>query len=163
MDRGQITGEYLLILGFIIPTILLLSYSISDNLELEMAIAAAKDGAIRGADTNELAIYPKDAYQEYENRKEVLLQPSSIQIIKLETVNEGYNETYGKYKIRLIVYAHLEREIPDDCKDSLGDRINYNIRRNICITFKTENITNDFYNPAFSYNYMFTTSDVRWI
>jgi len=163
MDKGQITAEYLLILGFIIPALIIGSYLLGDTLELDMAIAAARDGAIQGANMDELAIYPRDAYYEYETGKNVLLQPSSIQIIKIEAIDEGYNETYGKYKIRLIAYAHLEREIPYDYRNSLGDRINYNMRKNICITFKTENITNDFYNPAFSYNYMFTTSDVKWI
>jgi len=163
MDKGQITAEYFLIIGFIIPTLILGSYIIGDTLELNMAIAAARDGAIQGANMDELAIYPKDAYYEYEMGKNVLLQPSSIQIIKIEAINEGYNKTYEKYKIRLTAYAHLKREISSDCKNSLGDRINYNMRKNICITFKTENITNDFYNPAFSYNYMFTTSDVKWI
>ena len=163
MGKGQITGEYILLLGFTIPTLILLSSFLEDSLELDIAIAAARDGAIQGANMDELAIYPEDAYYEYEKRKSMLLQPSSVQIIKVETIKEGYNRTYGKYKIRLIVYAHLEGETPDDCRDSLGDRINYYMRRNICLTFKTENITNDFYNPAFSYNYMFTTSDVKWI
>lgn len=163
MDRGQITGEYIFLLGFMIPTLILVSYFLEDNLELDIAIAAARDGAVQGAEMDELAVYPWDAYYEYETRKTALLQPSSIQIIKVEAIREGYNETYGKYKIKFRVYAHLERDISDDYKDSLGDRINYYMRRNICLTFKTENMTNDFYNPAFSYNYMFTTSDVKWL
>jgi len=163
MDKGQITGEYILLLGFMIPTLILVSYFLEDNLELDIALAAAKDGAIQGAEMDELAVYPWDAYYEYEARKTALLQPSSIQIIKVEAIREGYNETYGKYKMKLMVYAHLERDISDNYKDSLGDRINYYMRRNICLTFKTENMTNDFYNPAFSYNYMFTTSDVKWV
>ncbi|MDI9624512.1 MAG: hypothetical protein QFX38_06465 [Methanothermobacter sp.] len=130
---------------------------------MDIALAAARDGAIQGANMDELALYSWDAYHEYTTRKNILLQPSSVQIIKMEAIKEGYNETYGKYKIRLIVYAHLKREIPEDCRNSLGDRINYYMRRNICSTFKTENMTNGFYNPAFSYNYMFTTSDVKWV
>ncbi|MFZ2215913.1 MAG: hypothetical protein WBH62_07030 [Methanothermobacter tenebrarum] len=163
MDGGQMTGEYILLLGFIILTLIPVSYFLEDNLELDIAIAAARDGAIQGADMNELAVYPWNAYYKYETGKAVLLQPSSIQIIKVEAIRKGYNETYRKYKINLIAYAHLERDVSDDCKDSLGDRINYYMRRNICLTFKTENMMNDFYNPAFSYNYMFTTPDVKWV
>ncbi|MBC7100326.1 MAG: hypothetical protein H5T40_01660 [Methanobacteriales archaeon] len=163
MGRGQITGDYILILGITILILFLVSSFLGDNLELDIAIAAARDGAIQGANMDELALYPWDAYHEYITGKNILLQPSSVQIIKVKAIKEGYNETYGKYKIRLIVYAHLEREIPEDCKNSLGDRINYYMRRNICLTFNTENMTNDFYNPAFSYNYMFTTSDVKWV
>ncbi len=161
--RGQITAEYILILAFLLVLLLKISSFLNESMEMEMAMSAARDGAIEGANINGLAIYPKDAYHEYETGKKILLQPSSVQIIKIDTIMEGYNESYRKYKIRLVVYAHLSRQMPVDCRESIGDRINYNVRKNICKTFKTENMTNIFFNPAFSRHYMFTTSDVRWV
>jgi len=62
MDKGQITGEYILLLGFTISALILLFSFLEDSLELNIAIAAARDGAIQGANMNELAIYPGKAY-----------------------------------------------------------------------------------------------------
>jgi hypothetical protein len=50
-----------------------------------------------------------------------------------------------------------------DDRECIGDRINYYVRRSICKSFKTENLTNIYYNPAFSDNYFITTYDVGWV
>jgi hypothetical protein len=45
----------------------------------------------------------------------------------------------------------------------MGDRINFNARKSIAQSFKTEKLTNALYNPVFSPKYVFTTADVKWI
>jgi len=45
----------------------------------------------------------------------------------------------------------------------MGDRINYYARMSIYKAFNKEDLTNIYYNPAFSDNYCITTSEVQWI
>lgn len=47
--------------------------------------------------------------------------------------------------------------------DSIGDRINYNLRKSVATSFNTTDSTNKLYNPVFSNNYVFTTANVVWV
>lgn len=161
--KGQISIEYMFLIGFtLIISILVFSYAVDAN-ELNTAISAARNGALDGANIDSFAIYSELKFKEYEIKKPLLLQASTIKIVKIAYVNQGYSNIYKKTKIMLIIYASTTRVLGYDEKNSLGDRINYNARKSITECFKTHNLTNDFYNPAFSDRYIFTTADVKWL
>ena len=46
---------------------------------------------------------------------------------------------------------------------SIGDRINYNLRKSIAISFNSTPSTNRLYNPVFSQHYVYTTANVKWV
>ena len=46
---------------------------------------------------------------------------------------------------------------------SIGDRINYNLRKSIAFSFNSTASTNKLYNPVFSPHYVYTTANVKWI
>ena len=129
-----------------------------------MAMASAKNGAFEGAYTNGLAIYPKESYDNYskDDKKEGLLNSKNIKIIKISQTIKG-KDSFNKTRIQLKVYASSQEIKTKEEKESAGDRINYNMRKSITNSFKTENITNRLFNPAFSNKYSFTTANVEWI
>ena len=47
--------------------------------------------------------------------------------------------------------------------DLIGDRINYNLRKSIALSFNSTKSTNKLYNPVFSPHYVFTTANVGWV
>ena len=49
------------------------------------------------------------------------------------------------------------------CLDLIGDRINYNLRKSIALSFNSTKSTNKLYNPVFSPHYVFTTANVGWV
>lgn len=161
--KGNVAIEYMLIagIGFIIT--LLISSLIVNEHELNLAIGAARTGATEGKTINSFAIYPIEAFKTYEGEKPGLVSPSSIKIVKIEALNQGYNQNYGKTKIQLRAYVSCEKISKISYKNSLGDRINFNMRKSISQCFSTENLTNSVYNPAFSPKYVYTTADVKWV
>ncbi|UTB32548.1 MAG: hypothetical protein NKF70_13850 [Methanobacterium sp. ERen5] len=78
-------------------------------------------------------------------------------------MNKGYDSNYQKTKILIKVRASTQDQMTQVERDCLGDRINYYVRKNICKAFKTDNMTNIYYNPAFSDHYIITTSNIEWI
>jgi uncharacterized protein (UPF0333 family) len=161
--RGQVTLEYVFLVGItLIITLMFVSYLEEDN-ELNIAMSAARSGALEGATMDSFAIYPKNSFKEYEISKTRLTGTSAIKIIKIEMQNQGYDDRYEKVKIQLKVYAKCPTVTEKVDRDSLGDRINYNVRKSISNSFGTESLSNDLYNPAFSEKFFFTTADVKWI
>lgn len=161
--KGQISMEYVLGIGLVLVIILNIAGMVNNSNELNLATSAARNGAMEGICRNNLALYPVDAFSEYDANKERLNFPSSIQIVGIETINQGFNHSYGKTKIQIRVYISAPGFTNKTYKNSLGSRINYHVRRSISKVFATENISNNLYNPAFSHNYVFTTAEVRWI
>ncbi|MBU4535616.1 MAG: hypothetical protein KKF16_07310 [Euryarchaeota archaeon] len=161
--KGQLAIEYIFWLGLSFIVILSMVNMAMDSDELNMAITAARSGAIEGANMNSFAVFPEKSFSEYENHKERINFPSSIRILKIDAINCGFNNSYQKTKIQLIAHVSAPGIIQKTYKDSLGSRINYYMRRSISKVFRTENITNSFHNPAFSPKYVFTTADVRWV
>ncbi|MCK9152478.1 hypothetical protein [Methanobacterium alcaliphilum] len=162
-SKGQITYEYLILVGITIMITLMISNYLTDAHELNMAMTAARSGALSGSNINGFAIYSKSIFNEYETEKPKITAPSSIKIVKIESKNQGYNNNYKKTKIQLKVYASCAVLKNSYEKNSVGDRINYNVRRSICKIFKTENSTNALFNPVFSPKFVFTTADVIWV
>jgi hypothetical protein len=161
--NGQVTAEYVFLLGITLILTLVLISNLGEENELNVAMSAARTGALEGANMNSFAIYPKNSFKEYEISKKRITGTSSIKIIKIEMQNQGYDERYGKVKIQLKVYANCPTVTEKVDRDSLGDRINFYVRKSICDSFGTERLSNDLYNPAFSEKFYFTTADVKWI
>ena len=162
-NKGQISGEYLLLSGVLIIVLILALVFIAGEDELNRVMGAARNGAIEGMASSSSAIYPTDAYDDYSYSKTNLLNVYSVEIINISYNELGMDSDYGKKKIQFRVYAKSS----DDCSkyelDSIGDRINYNLRKSIAVSFNTTSSTNDLYNPVFTPHYVITTANVKWL
>lgn len=160
--NGQISAEYLMIAGFMILVSCSVAIFTLDESELNHAMAAARSGATEGVLADSLAVYPDEAYKDYTNEHQRLISPSGVKIIRIEYKNEGFQPLYNRTKIQLRIYASASNMNLTDL-NPLGDRINYHARRSICKAFQTVDLTNAFFNPAFTNKYVITTADVKWI
>ncbi|MBM4241233.1 MAG: hypothetical protein FJ150_06180 [Euryarchaeota archaeon] len=161
--KGVISIEYIILIGFTMGIIIMGASYIGKSNELNIAMSAARNGAIEGANVNSFAIYPESAFDDYMVRKPRLISQSSIKIIKIDYLDQGFNPTYKKRKIQLKIYASAPSVKGTGDRNSLGDRINFYVRKSICEAFGTQNQTNKLFNPAFSDNLLFTTADVQWV
>ena len=73
------------------------------------------------------------------------------------------DNNYNKKRIQFKVYAKSSKEFNSDELVSIGDRINYNLRKSVAISFNSTDATNKLYNPVFSQHYVFTTANVKWV
>ncbi|NYB52578.1 MAG: hypothetical protein HVN35_08485 [Methanobacteriaceae archaeon] len=160
--KGQLPIEFLMILGFSIMILFPLAINIKDSSELNQAMSSARAGALEGSLSDGFAIYPDKTFDDYAFEHQRLLNPSSVKIINIDYINQGFNPTYQKTKIQLRIHASSSSVKDKTDRNCLGDRINYYVRKKICETFRTENLTNSVFNPAFSSKYVFTTADVYW-
>lgn len=159
--KGQISVEFILMMGFmLILTCAVAAYIFDDN-ELTHAMAAARSGAVEGAIEDSLAVYPEETFKDYTQEDVRLINPSSVKIVKIECVSKEFSHEYNRTKIQLRIWA-TGSYLTSAERYSLGWRINYNARKSICEVFKTQNLTNDLFNPAFSDKYVITTG-VKWI
>lgn len=161
--HGQLTIEFLMILGFSLIITIPLIMSIAGSNELNQAMAASRAGALDGSLSDGLAVYSEDAFKDYEVEHLRLVNPSCVKIIKIDYINQGLSQAYNKTKIQLRIHASAPQVKDKTDRNCLGDRINFYARKKICESFHTENLTNSLFNPAFSNNYVFTTADVRWM
>ena len=163
-DKGQITVELILILSFIIIIIISITSIAGSANEMNMAMLAAEQGAFNGASGNGMAIFPQESYKNYSGNieKQGMLNPKYIHIINIKKTEKG-KDSLNKTRIQLKVYASSPNIQTKEEKESLGERINYNMRKSIVDSFKSENISNKLYNPAFSDSYSFTTANVEWV
>lgn len=161
-NHGQISAEFLMIMGFVVVVSCSVIISAAEDSELTHVMAAARSGASQGAVADSLGVYSDDAFSGYLNDKSRLISPSSVKIVKVEYINRGFNRTYNRTLIQLRIYATSSRISASD-QYNLGERINYDARRSICKVFGTENMTNFYYDPAFSYKYVFKTLPVVWV
>lgn len=162
-SKGQIPIGYILILGFTFTVSLLFLSQVGEQNELNTALASARTGAIEGANMDSFALYPEETFKNYTSNHSSLTKPSTVRIIKIEYRNQGMNPNYQKEKIQIRVYASAPSVRKPAERNCLGDRINYHVRMSIAQSFKTENLTNKLYNPAFSPRYVFTTGNVVWV
>lgn len=161
-DNGQISAEYIMIAGFMLLVSCVVAVFIINESELTHAMGAARSGASEGLMVDSLAIYSDEAFKDYENEHPRLISPSGVKIINISYENMGFNTAYNRTKIQLRIYASSSNMNGSEL-NCLGDRINYNARKSICDVFSTQNITNSFYNPAFTNKYVITTADVKWV
>ncbi len=161
-SKGQLPIEFLLVVGLSVMVLIPLTLGISDGGELNQAMSAARNGALQGAISDGLAIYPQESFRDYTSEHPRLLNPSGVKIVEINYLNQGFHQGYQKTKIQLRIHASAPSITDKTDRNCLGDRINFNVRKKISESFKTENLTNALYNPAFSSRYVFTTADVAW-
>ena len=162
-DRAQISAELLFLFGTLIIVLMISVVFIYEEQELNIAMGAAKTGAIEGLAASSSAVYPIDTYRDYSNSKASLLIPYSVEIVNISYAEMGHDSNYDKKKIQFRVYAKTSDRFDSDELTSIGDRINYNLRKSIAISFNTTQATNKLYNPVFSPHYVFTTANVKWV
>lgn len=162
-SKGQISGEFLLLTGVLIFVLMISMIFIATELELNTAVIAARNGATEGMASSAGAIYTKDAYSDYEKKDNDLLMPYSVEIINVSYSDLGFDGNYEKKKIQFKVYATSSKQLSKKDLDSIGDRINYNLRKSLAISFNSSSSTNKLYNPVFSPHYVFTTANVKWV
>ena len=163
-EKGQITVELLLLISFALITTIMLANAIMDSNELNIAMASARNGAFEGISSSGLAIYPKESYDNYSKdpKKQSLMREKNINIVKISQTIKG-KDNFNRTRIQLKIYASSPNIKTKEEKESIGDRINYKKKKSITKSFKTENITNRLFNPAFSNKYSFTTANVVWV
>lgn len=162
-NKGQLSGEYLLLVGILIMVVMLSAVFIAGENELNIAMGAARNGVIEGIGTSSAAIYPEDTFNDYSNSKSNLMHPYSVDIVNISYSNLGKDANYGKEKIRFEVYARTDYKYSNSELVSIGDRINYNLRKSLAVSFNSTSSTNKLYNPVFSPHYVYTTANVKWI
>lgn len=160
---GQTTIEFLFLISFSLVIILSLANFLSYDNDLNLAMAAARAGANFGASEDKLAIYEDSAYQKYTENNTILTHPNAIKIIKIDTLNRGYDDRYNRTSIQIRVYASSPTILSREDRVSAGDRITFNIRKTITSTFDTSKLSNALYNPCFSKKHVFTTANVNWV
>ncbi len=161
-SSGQISGEYLFLAGVLIIVLMVSAVFVASESELNTAMAAARIGVNDGVGSS-VAIYPKDTFGDYETPKSDLLVPYSVEIVNISYSEMGVDENYNKEKIQFMVYATSSKSFSKDELDSIGERINYNLRKSIAISFNSTSSTNGLYNPVFSPHYIYTTANVKWV
>lgn len=164
MDRrGQVSAEFLFVFGVLIVIVMLSVVFVADQQELNAAMAAARNGAVEGAAASGAALYPEDTYRQYSTQKTSLLYPYSVDIVNVSYEDMGHDVNYDKRKIQFKVYAKTSDRFSHDELVSIGDRINYSLRKSVAVSFNSTGSTNKLYNPVFSQHYVFTTANVKWI
>lgn len=162
-NRGQISAELLFLTGVLILIIMLSLVFIAQEQELNLAMTSARNGANEGVATSSSAVYPEDTYRDYSISKNELLTPYSVDIINVSYNDLGYDSNYDKKRIQFKVYAKTTDRFSNDELVSIGDRINYNLRKSVALSFNSTSSTNKLYNPVFSPHYVYTTANVKWL
>ena len=162
-DKGQISGEFIFLTGVLILLAMLSVVFIAGENELNIAMGAARSGVIGGIGESSAAMYSIEAYDDYSYSKNNLLYPYSVDIINVSYKELGEDNSYGKKKIQFQVYAKASKQYTKGELDSIGDRINYNLRKSLATCFNSTSSTNKLYNPVFSPQYVFPTANVKWV
>lgn len=162
-DRGQISAEFLFVFGVLILIVMLSIVFVANEQELNVAMSAARSGANEGLATSSVAIYPKDTFRDYSQSKTSLLYPHDVEIVNVSYSELGHDINYDKKRIQFRVYAKTSKHFSSSELVSIGDRINYNLRKSIAVSFNSTSSTNKLYNPVFSPHYVYTTANVKWI
>lgn len=162
-SKAQMSAELLFLFGTLIIVLMISVVFIAGENELNIAMAAARSGAIEGLAASSSAIYPEDAYRDYSNSKARLLDPYSVEIVNVTYTEMGRDAKYDKDWIQFTVYAKTSQRFKNDELVSIGDRINYELRKSIAVSFNTTQATNELYNPVFSPHHVYTTANVKWV
>ena len=162
-DKGQISAEFLFLFGVLILVVMLSIVFVANEQELNVAMSAARSGANEGLATSSCAIYPEDTFRDYSASKTSLMYPYSVEIVNVSYEELGQDLNYDKKKIQFKVYAKTSQRFSNSELVSIGDRINYNLRKSIAVSFNSTASTNKLYNPVFSPHYVYTTANVKWI
>lgn len=162
-SRAQISAELLFLFGVLVLVFMISVIFIANQNELNTAMAAARSGAIEGIALTSSGIYPIDTYREYSNSDMNILNPYCVELVNVSYLEMGMDNNYNKKRIQFKVYAKSSKEFNSDELVSIGDRINYNLRKSVAISFNSTDATNKLYNPVFSQHYVFTTANLKWV
>jgi len=162
-NKGQSSVEFLFLISFALVLVLLLANFLAEENDFSLAMTAARDGINLGVSEDKIAIYEESSYDKYTSNNIALTHPNAIKIVKIETVNRGYDSRYNRTSIQIRVFASSPSLVKNEDRVSAGDRITYNVRISITMTFNTSKLSNNLYNPCFSKYYVFTTSNVQWV
>lgn len=162
-SRAQISAELLFLFGVLVLVFMISVIFIANQNELNTAMAAARSGAIEGIALTSSGIYPIDTYREYSNSDMNILNPYCVELVNVSYLEMGMDNNYNKKRIQFKVYVKSSKEFNSDELVSIGDRINYNLRKSVAISFNSTDATNKLYNPVFSQHYVFTTANVKWV
>lgn len=162
-SRAQISAELLFLFGVLVLVFMISVIFIANQNELNTAMAAARSGAIEGIALTSSGIYSIDTYREYSNSDMNILNPYCVELVNVSYLEMGMDNNYNKKRIQFKVYAKSSKEFNSDELVSIGDRINYNLRKSVAISFNSTDATNKLYNPVFSQHYVFTTANVKWV
>ena len=162
-SSAQISAELLFLFGVLVLVFMISVIFIANQNELNTAMAAARSGAIEGIALTSSGIYPIDTYREYSNSDMNILNPYCVELVNVSYLEMGMDNNYNKKRIQFKVYAKSSKEFNSDELVSIGDRINYNLRKSVAISFNSTDATNKLYNPVFSQHYVFTTANVKWV
>ena len=162
-NYGQMSAEFLFLFGVLIIVVMLAIVFIDGEQELNIAMSAARIGVEEGLATSSSGIYPEDTYRDYSKSKTTLLYPYSVKIVNISYEDLGYDNNYDKKRIQFKVYAKTSPRFDSKELVSIGDRINYNLRKSLAMSFNSTDSTNKLYNPVFSHHYVYTTANVKWV
>jgi len=162
-NKGQGSIEFLFLISFGIILALLLINSLAQEYDLNLAILTAENGVNSGLDSGRLSVFEKSAYNKYKVNNSVLTHSNSVNLVKIETINRGYDDRYNRTSIQIKVFVSSSSLVLKEDRTSTGDRINFNIRKSITAAFNTYSLTNGLYNPCFSNHHVFTTANVQWV
>lgn len=161
-EKGQISAEYLFLAGVLILILMISAVFIAGESELNTAMTAARNGVNEAVGISSTGMYPSGSFSDYPYSKQMLLMPYSVDIVNI-SYQKMDGSSYDKEWIQFTVYAKTSEKFKNDELDSLGERINYYLRKSIAISFNTTSATNRLYNPVFSPHYVFTTANVKWV
>lgn len=95
-NKAQTSAEFLLLFGSLILIIMASIGFIASENELTMAMVAARNGVGEGSVSSISAIFSKDTYHEYSQENNLLLVPSSVEIINITYNDLGHDSAYDK-------------------------------------------------------------------
>ena len=154
-NKGQITAEYILIVGVIIVILISMSHVLMVESEKNLILESAQTGAQIGIDKNAYAMYYNDTFNNYMMNYPKLLYPTEIKVINISIIESNDS-------ISLEVFLHTNNYLTNNQKEIVGSRVNYYIRKTISETFNHES-TDLYYEDCQSNNYKIDTKKVRWI
>ena len=154
-NKGQITAEYILIVGVIIVILTLTSQVLIIESEKNLILEYAQTGAQIGIDKNAYAMYYNDTFNNYMTNYPKLLYPTEIKVINISIIENNSS-------ISLQVFLHSNNYLSNNQKEIVGSRVNYYIRKTISETFNQDS-TDLYYENCQSNNYKIETKKVKWI
>lgn len=155
-NKGQITVEYILLIGVLLVVLSLSIQTIYQESEKNTILYSAQMGANEAIDKNAFAIYYNDTFINYQNNYQRLLTPTEIKIIDL-----NMNEL--NKKLELEITLHSNTYLSNNEKYIIGSRVNYYIRKSIYHSFHNNTTNDTYYENLITNNYLITTKTAKWV
>ncbi len=162
-NKGQITVEFLFLISLMVIIILAtVNYAYREN-EINMALNAAKSGAIEGAVVDSMSIYTINEYSQISSNKQ-LIHPKNVKIINITYNYVGDYSSLNKPAIGIQITATSNQKLTSAEKSKMSQKINTRVRRSIVYTFANEGSSDEgTYYQCYSDNYGYFTYDVIWV